>query len=446
LQLQYLRLIAVLSIPSVFAQVEPNAGKWRTWVVPSVAQLRLPAPPNTADSVAEIQALKTLMRASTADVKARIAYWDSGSPGYRWVQLASEQLLAQNVPPTIYTRDMALLSVAVYDATIAAWDSKFAYNRARPSAADSSIQPLVSVSGSPSYPSEHAVAAGAASAVLAYLLPNLGEAYQGLAEEAALSRLFAGAAYPSDVIAGLQLGRQVAGMAIAHAQADGSSNAFTGSFPPTPGIWSSTAPVTPLAGTWTPWVLGSGQDLRLPAPPVGGSPENDALVAEVKSFVRTNASNHAAWFWQPSFAVPWLHALSREIFETHLDGNAPRAARAYALETVAQHDATIACWDTKYAYLEMRPNMTDLAIVPLFANPQHPGFPSGHACASGSAAAVMEYLFPADAQILAAMAVDAGTSTFNAAIHNRFDVSQGLALGAMVGQKVVDRARTDGAQ
>src|SRR6476646_10559526 len=214
----------------MFAQVEPNAGKWRTWVVPSVAQLRLPAPPNTADSMAEIQTLKALMRASTADVKARIGYWDSGSPGYRWVQLASQQLLSQNVAPTIYTRDMALLSVAIYDATIAAWDSKFAYNRARPSAADSSIQPLVSVSGSPSYPCEHAVAAGAASAVLAYLLPNLGEAYQGLAEEAALSRLFAGAAYPSDIVAGLQLGRQVAGMAIAHAQADGSSNAFTGSF------------------------------------------------------------------------------------------------------------------------------------------------------------------------------------------------------------------------
>jgi hypothetical protein len=166
----------------------------------------------------------------------------------------------------------------------------------------------------------------------------------------------------------------------------------------------------------------------------------------VKNFARTNASNHSAWFWQPSFAVPWLDTLSREIFENHLDGNPPRAARAYALETVAQHDATLACWDSKYAYLEMRPSMADTSIVPLFANPQHPGFPSGHACASGSSAAVMEYLFPNDAPAFAAMAVDAGTSTFDAAIHTSLDVSQGLALGAKVGQKVVDRARADGAQ
>jgi membrane-associated phospholipid phosphatase len=446
LRFRYLSISVTLCVQALFAQVEPNAGKWRTWVLSSAAQVRLPAPPNASDSAVEIQTLKSLMRESTADVKAQIAYWDSGSPGYRWIQLGSQQLLAQNIAPTLYTRAMALLSVAMYDATVAAWDSKFAYNRPHPSAADSSIQPLVNVLGSPSYPSEHAVAAGAASVVLAYLLPNAGETYTDLAEEAARSRLYAGAAYPTDIAAGLQLGRQVGQMAIALAQADRSTAPFTGSFPPAPGVWSSTAPVTPLAGTWVPWVLTSGSDFRLPQPPAGGSQENGALVAEVKNFARTNASNHSAWFWQPSFATPWLDTLSREIFENHLDGNAPRAARAYALETIAQHDATIACWDTKYAYLELRPSMADSTIVTLFANPQHPGFPSGHACASGSSAAVMQYLFPSDAQAFAAMAADAGISTFDAAIHNTFDVSQGLALGGKVGQKVVDRARTDGAQ
>lgn len=446
MRFRYSSFSVILCVPALFAQVEPTAGKWRTWVLPSAAQVRLPAPPNASESAAEIQTLKNLVRESTPDVKAQIAYWDSGSPGYRWIQLGSQQLLAQNVAPTLFTRAMAMLSVAIYDATVAAWDSKFAYNRPHPSAADASIQALVNVSGSPSYPSEHAVAAGAASTVLAYLLPNMGETYSDLAEEAARSRLYAGAAYPSDVTAGLQLGRQVGLMAIAHAQADGSSAPFTGTFPPAPGVWSSTSPVTPLAGNWTPWVLSSGSDFRLPAPPASGSPENDALVAGVKNFARTNSSNHSAWFWQPSFAIPWLDALNREIFENHLDSNAPRAARAYALETIAQHDATIACWDTKYAYLEMRPSMADPSIIPLFANPQHPGFPSGHACASGSSSAVMGYLFPSDAQTFTAMAADAGTSTFDAAIHNTFDVSQGIALGTKVGQAVVDRARTDGAQ
>jgi hypothetical protein len=31
---------------------------------------------------------------------------------------------------------LALLSVAIYDATVAAWDSKYTYNRSRPSVAE----------------------------------------------------------------------------------------------------------------------------------------------------------------------------------------------------------------------------------------------------------------------------------------------------------------------
>jgi len=35
---------------------------------------------------------------------------------------------------------MSLLSVAIYDATIAAWDSKYTYNRPRPSVAEPALK------------------------------------------------------------------------------------------------------------------------------------------------------------------------------------------------------------------------------------------------------------------------------------------------------------------
>jgi membrane-associated phospholipid phosphatase len=273
----------------------------------------------------------------------------------------------------------------------------------------------------------------------------MGETYTDLAEEAARSRVFAGAAFPSDVAAGLQLGRQVGQMVVAYAVADGSRIPFTGSFPAAPSVWSSTSPVTPLAVSWKTWTLSSGSQFRLPAPPAASSADFQAQVAIVKNFVRTNATNHSAWFWQPSFLTPWLDTVNLEIFQNHLDGNAPRAARVYALEAVAQHDATIACWDTKYAYLELRPPMADPTIVPVFALPQHPSFPSGHACASGAASAVLSYLFPSDAPSFSAMAQDAGNSTFYALIHSMFDVAQGLVEGGQVGQSVVKHAQNDGA-
>jgi membrane-associated phospholipid phosphatase len=63
----------------------------------------------------------------------------------------------------------------------------------------------------PTYPSEHAAAAGAASAILAYTFPLEDSAsFTRRGREAAESRIVAGAAYPSDVEAGWSLGRAVA--------------------------------------------------------------------------------------------------------------------------------------------------------------------------------------------------------------------------------------------
>jgi hypothetical protein len=45
----------------------------------------------------------------------------------------------------------------------------------------------------------------------------------------------AGVAFPSDVITGMDLGHQVGQAVVAYANADGSSQPFTGSFAPFPG-------------------------------------------------------------------------------------------------------------------------------------------------------------------------------------------------------------------
>ena len=64
-------------------------------------------PTNTAGTTAEIQTLKNLIAEADADTAAQIAYWDAGSPEYRWMQIASQQMLALNVPAPMATRGMA---------------------------------------------------------------------------------------------------------------------------------------------------------------------------------------------------------------------------------------------------------------------------------------------------------------------------------------------------
>ena len=116
----------------------------------------------------------------------------------------------------------------MYDATIATWESKYVYNRRRPSEARRGLPTALPVPNSPSYPSEHAATAQAAASVLAYFLPAEAASFQSMAEEAGWSRVLAGLQYPSDYTAGLDLGRKVAEQVIAKAKSDGSDAVWTG--------------------------------------------------------------------------------------------------------------------------------------------------------------------------------------------------------------------------
>jgi len=421
-------------------QTEPEAATWKTFVLSSANQLRLPPPPDKDETKAELESLRRLLATANAASDTQVEFWNAGSPGYRWMQAAINELTTRNISGPLGTRALSLLGVAIYDGTVAAWDSKFFYQRERPNEMDHQIQPILPDPQSPSYPSEHAVVAGAAEAVLSYLYPDKADSFHAMAEQAAGSRLFTGLQYPSDTVAGLQLGRAVGAMVVARAKQDGSDRVFTGSYPASPGVWGNPNPVAPLAGTWKPWVLTSGSEFRLNAPPAADSPDETAQLAMVKNLVRTPAVFRVAWFWQLSFQFPWIDIVNQKISERHFDANPPRAALAYALETVAQHDATLACWDTKYTYLLPRPSQIDPTITTLFPNPAHPSYPSGHACASGGSASVMSALFPADADFFQAKALEAGTSTFYDGIHTPLEVQAGLSLGNNVGQVIVNWA------
>ena len=159
------------------------------------------------------------------------------------------------------------LTVAMYDATIAAWDSKYFYNRARPSEIDSTLTTVLPNPRSPSYPSEYAAVAGAASAVLAYLYPSEAQALGELAEEAARSRLFARVEFQSDYDAGLALGRAVAAKVIERARADGSDSTVTLTGPTGPGFWIGTNPIGQTIPTWKAFLLSANNEFRPPPPP-----------------------------------------------------------------------------------------------------------------------------------------------------------------------------------
>jgi membrane-associated phospholipid phosphatase len=429
-------------------QIEPGAGRWKTWVLTSGRQLRVAALPDQTATAVELRQLRALVPERNSAVLEQIAFWDTGAPAYRWNQITVDTALKNNLSSPVAMRALALVHVAIYDSMVTAWAAKYSYRRPRPTVLDSALQTVVSNPQSPSYPSEHAVAAGAASTVLAYLFPNDARHFAEKAEEAAKSRLLAGVQYPSDVAAGMELGRAVAALVIERAKTDGSDARWDGAMPSGPGHWSGTNPILPTLGTWKTWVLASGSELRPGPPPAYNSPQMASEMAELRNFQRTPKTIGDAFFWE--YAVGglkgfwyWNEELSKKLLEYRLDTNPIRVSRAYALQSIAIYDASVACWDAKYAYWQIRPFQLDSNWRPLFPTPNHPSYPAAHGCFSAAAAAAIAYLFPRDAQTMNTLADQAAESRIWAGIHYRSDVIAGLALGRAVAQRVIDVARND---
>jgi PAP2 superfamily len=432
-------------------QIEPKAGTWKTWVIASGNEFRVADPPNDAATAAEIGELKSLAAKRDASAKELIAYWDVGPPSYRWQEIALDETLRKTLPWQIAVRDFALMHAAIYDAMVTAWDNKYAYRRQRPSESDVNLVTALPNPPSPSYPAEHAVAAGAAAAVLSYLFPDRANYFAGKAEEASRSRLLAGVQYPSDVSTGLDLGRKIATLVIERGKTDGTDAKWTGSVPAGPGKWNGTNPILPQMATWKTWVLASPSEFRSPPPPSYDSPEKAAELAEIKNFQRTPKTNSAAYFWE--YAVGglrghqyWADRIGRLVLEYRLDNDPPLAARAYALHDIAVVDAGIGCWDGKYTYWAIRPFQLDPEVKPLFPTPNHPSYPAAHGCFSRAQAAILGYLFPREAAALDALADEAEESRIWAGIHYRSDIIAGDALGRAVANKVIARAQKDGSQ
>jgi len=428
--------------------IDPQAGTWRTWVLTSGSQFRPGPPPDEATTQAELEQLQAVADQRDTAAIDQIEFWDTGAPSYRWNELSVSEALKHNLGANYATRALALVHVALSDAMVATWDAKYAFQRPRPSDLDPSMTTVVATPASPSYPSEHAAAAAAASAVLAYVFPDDAQLFADKSDEATRSRLMAGGQYPSDIAAGQELGRAVAALVIDRAQHDGSDAQWTGTVPTAPGHWSGSNPILPLAGTWKTWALASGSELRPGPPPAYDSPEEAADLAVLKNFQRTPKTNADALFWEYGSGGTrnywfWNEQTNKKILEYRLDADPPRAARAYALESIAMYDSAVACWDAKYTYWAIRPFQLDPSLKTVFPTPNHPSYPAAHGCLSSAAADALSYLFPRDAQTLNALADEAGQSRIWAGIHFPTDVRVGLALGRSVAQKVIDLAQSD---
>lgn len=331
-----------------------------------------------------------------------------------------------------------LLGTAIYDATVATWDSKYTFQRPRPFVADRRVKVLAPKPESPSYPCEYSVAAGVATVIFAHFYPSLADTVNRMAQQLMQSRIAAGVAFPSDTKAGFALGQRIAEKEIEQTKNFVPTIAWDGKRPDKPGIWNGKYAMFPLGGKSKTVVLDSGSQFR-PAPP----PDFAKDMAELKAFKQTFRSKANAFFYASQNFNDDI--LNKKIFEYNLSANPPRAARVYAAAAVATYDCFVACWDAKYAYWGIRPDQYDTTYHSLVPTPPFPGYPSGHAVMCGMMAELYSYLFPIDKTYFFKKAKEGAESRFQAGIHFRTDNEVGLELGKKVTALIVQRLQKDGA-
>ena len=450
---------------------EPGAGEWATWVLDSPGDIVVPPPPAEGSTAhdADTDELERLAGARSPEVTAAVQRWSGGLPTAPWTEAAFDFVSRSAKDPPLSSRNYALVHVAMHDAVLAAWHNKALYDRAAPAG----VETVVPAGNDPSYPSEHAAMAGAASRVLAALYPDQSALrLDELAEQAGASRVHAGTNTPSDVAAGLDLGRRVAERVIERAASDGADRPWDPARPAGigrgPAFWepppgSDSPPISPQAGTWRTWVLDSGAQLRPPPPPSYGSPDFVAAARELIDIQNnlTPDQEQLARFYEGAEGTELpagiaLRVATEDLLAAHTGGPAaqrmsiPRVTRALALLSVAMADAGVAAWDAKFTYWNPRPEnaIRDLGLdpgwKPLLGTPRFPAYPSGSAGYAGAVEAVMTYLFPDDAATFERRALEQTESRLYAGIHWRYDGAS-LHTGREIGRMVVDRARGDGA-
>ena len=233
----------VATPPAFAAPLLPYWGSNRTMVLAGAADCAAPPPPPYSEapgSPFHAEGLEVYRIATQATQAQRqyALYWadDPGktpTPAGHWLYITGDVLKAKNATLAEAAEVYARLGLAMSDAFVAGWHTKYSVKLLRPvtyvqAVIDSNWVPtLMDTPPFPEYPSGHSVQSSAAAAVLGAAFgerfaftdnthndrgwgPRSFDSFKAAADEAALSRLYAGIHFRSGVVGGQVQGRCVA--------------------------------------------------------------------------------------------------------------------------------------------------------------------------------------------------------------------------------------------
>jgi membrane-associated phospholipid phosphatase len=201
----------------------------RAWMMtPDDIVNERPGPPPSTSSPLMARELDEVFNASSRLTRAQIAMvykWADGvstpAPPGHWNFIAAPYIRDARFSEVRAARAFALLNMALHDAAVGCWDTKYAYFNPRPSQLDRRIRTVIGLPNFPSYTSGHSTFSSAAAEVLSYLFPTAAGSFVEQANEASLSRMYGGIHYRSDIEEGKAHGKRIAAYTVRFARLDG---------------------------------------------------------------------------------------------------------------------------------------------------------------------------------------------------------------------------------
>jgi PAP2 superfamily len=236
--------------PKNAAPMYTSWGSVTPFLLDSPQQFRPASPPpvSSPEYAAALDEVRTFGRDSsttrTPDQTVAGTFWSSAPVWNTWNQITQQIETEHHDTLAQTTAAFSALDLALADTTIALYDAKYTDHVWRPVTAiqvsDPAWNPLTPTAADPSYPGAHSALSAAAATVLTSFYgphqvvsvtsvadPGVTRRFANIADvadEAALSRIWAGQHTRIDDEAGRQLGRQVAGVVLDDVAVHGSGS------------------------------------------------------------------------------------------------------------------------------------------------------------------------------------------------------------------------------
>jgi hypothetical protein len=235
------------AIPLQQMPLLPNWGANRSFAMPNGAACPLPAPPAYSEdknSAFYKEALEVyeIKKTLSPEQRAIARFWSddpmlSPTPPGHWISIALQILERDDVGIEKSVEVLARLGVALADAFIGCWQTKYEFDLLRPvtyirRTIDKSWESAIITPPFPEYPSGHSTQSAAAAVVLTDLFgenfafedathakdglePRHHASFWAAAEEAGISRLYGGIHFRAAIERGLEQGRCIGAHAVA---------------------------------------------------------------------------------------------------------------------------------------------------------------------------------------------------------------------------------------